>query len=191
VRPLILLDVDGPLSPWAARRDAKPDGYVEHRMRLPGWCRRKPLRMWLNPAHGPALLELAAQAGAELAWATSWEHQANTMMGPAIGLPTLPVVEFGDLTPRRGRTFTWKFGPVGRFAAGRPLAWLDDDFDTYPAARDAFLAARADLTTELIAVNPRTGIDDGHLAELADWVRSLPTPPAVPHGRPPGTGRTR
>ncbi|HKN54371.1 MAG TPA: HAD domain-containing protein [Amycolatopsis sp.] len=174
MRPLILLDVDGPLSPWAARPDAKPIGYVEHRMRLPGWSRRKPLRMWLNPAHGPALLDLAAQVNAELAWATSWEHQANTMMGPAIGLPALPVIEFGDsLEPRHGRTFTWKFGPVARYAAGRPLAWFDDDFDAYQAARDAFIAERADDSTELIAVDPRTGITGDQLAALASWANSL------------------
>lgn len=78
-------------------------------------------------------------------------------MGPVIGLPVLPVVEFGgSLTAVPGRPFTWKFGPVARFAAGRPLAWLDDDFDAYPAARDAFLdRRRADgLSTELIRVNP-------------------------------------
>lgn len=176
VRPLLLLDVDGPLSPWAAGKDAKSAGFVEHRMRLAGWSRRKPLRMWLNPTHGPALVELAERADAELVWATNWEHQANTMMGPAIGLPALPVIEFGDcLEPRPGQPFTWKYGPVARYAAGRPLAWLDDDFDAYPAARDTFVDKRraAGLSTELIKVNPRTGITDEHLAAIATWTRSL------------------
>ena len=63
MRPLILLDVDGPLSPWAAPRHAKPAGYVEHPLRLSRWSRKR-LRIWLNPAHGPALLALAGSADA-------------------------------------------------------------------------------------------------------------------------------
>lgn len=176
VKPLLLLDVDGPLSPWAAATGAKPPGFVEHRFRLRGWSRRKPLRMWLSPSLGGALLGLAADPGLDLAWATNWEHQANVMMGPAMGLPNLPVVEFpAGLQPLPGHVFTWKFGPVARFAAGRPLAWLDDDFDAYPAARDAFLDRRRGdrLPTELVDVNPRIGVTDDHLAAVATWARSL------------------
>lgn len=175
-KPLLLLDVDGPLSPWAASTHAKPAGFVEHRFRLPGWSRRRPLRMWLNPALGPALLSLAEQAGLDLVWATSWEHQANTMMGPAIGLPVLPVIQFpAGLQPLPGQPYTWKYGPVARYAAGRALAWLDDDFDVYPTARDAFVHRRraAGWSTELIGVNPRVGITDNHLAAVTDWARSL------------------
>jgi len=145
-------------------------------MRLAGWSRRKPLRIWLNPAHGPALLRLAEQIDAELAWATNWDHDANRMIGPAIGLPALPVVEVRAwLEARAGQPFRWRFGPVARYAAGRPLAWLDDDFDVYPAARDEFLARRdADgLATELVGVDPHVGITDDHLARLASWGHSL------------------
>jgi hypothetical protein len=178
VRPLLLLDVDGPLSPWAACADARPAGFVEHRFRLKGWSRRKPLRMWLNPAHGPALVGL----GMELVWATSWGHQANTLMGPALGLPTLPVIEFpAGLEPLPGRPFAWKYGPVARFAAGRPLAWLDDDFGVYPAARKAFLERRgaAGLATTLVEVDPAVGITDAQLAMLARWRRSQAGGPAA------------
>ncbi|WP_370970878.1 hypothetical protein [Amycolatopsis sp. cg9] len=165
MRPLILLDVDGPLSPWAAARHAKPAGYLEHRLRLSRWSRKR-LRIWLNPDHGPTLLALAAAANAELAWATSWEHRANRQIGPAIGLPPLPVVEFAGPQP------SWKFGPVGRFAAGRPLAWFDDDFDLFPAARQAFLDRRAELPTELIPVDAHTGLTSEHFDRLATWLRA-------------------
>lgn len=73
-----------------------------------------------------------------------------------------------------GQRFTWKYGPVGRFAAGRALAWLDDDFDIHPGPREDFLRRRADVPTELIGVNPRVGITDEHLAAVADWAGSLP-----------------
>jgi hypothetical protein len=178
VRPLVLLDVDGPLSPWAANERTRPPGYVEHRLRVGPWWWSRPLRIWLNPGHGPALLGLAERFGAELAWATSWDHRANAMIGPAIGLPVLPVVEVAaHLELRPGCAFRWKFGAVARYAAGRPLAWLDDDFDVYPAARDEFVAKRErdGLPTELITVNPRTGITDEHLATIENWARQLPT----------------
>jgi hypothetical protein len=166
VRPLILLDVDGPLSPWAAPRHAKPAGYVEQSLRLSRWSRKR-LRIWLNPAHGPALLALAGPANAELAWATSWEHRANRQVGPAIGLPPLPVIEFP------APAATWKFGPVARFAAGRPLAWFDDDFDLFPEARRQFVERRADLPTELIPVDAHTGLASEHFERLEAWLSGL------------------
>ncbi len=166
MRPLILLDVDGPLSPWAAPRHAKPAGYVEHPLRLSRWSRKR-LRIWLNPAHGPTLLALAGPANAELAWASSWEHRANVQVGPAIGLPPLPVIGFP------APAASWKFGPVARFAAGRPLAWFDDDFDLFPAARTAFLDRRTGLPTELIPVDAHTGLTPEHFDRLEAWLSGL------------------
>jgi hypothetical protein len=156
----VLLDIDGPLNPFAARTGAKPPGYVEHKFKLAGWSRRHPLRMWLNPGHGRALL--AAAGPAELAWATTWEHQANTMVGPAIGLPNLPVVRFGETGPG------WKFPAVAAYARDRPLVWLDDDFDMYTSARDEFLTSRQGLATTLLRISPRTGITDTDLVALRD-----------------------
>lgn len=50
------------------------------------------------------------------------------MVGPAIGLPTLAVVDCANVDSG------WKFDAVARHAGQRPLVWLDDDFDLYPAA---------------------------------------------------------
>jgi hypothetical protein len=161
MRPLLLLDIDGPLNPFAAKADAKPPGYHEHKFKLPGWSRRHPLRMWLNPTHGQSLL--AAAGPAQLVWATTWEHQANTMVGPAIGLPNLPVIQFGETGP------AWKYPAVAAYAQNRPLIWLDDDFDMYPTARAEFLASRGELLTTLIPVNPRTGLTDSHFAEIQQF----------------------
>jgi len=167
MKPLLLLDVDGPLNPWAAKRDAKPEGYTEHRWKLSRWSRRKPLIMWLNPGHGERLTALADRANLQLAWATTWEHQANTMIGPALGLPTLTVIEFGPPAPH------WKFRAVNRFAGDRPLAWLDDDFDLYPGQRDAFLERRRGKPTELVRVDPHTGMTGDHLEAVERWAAAL------------------
>lgn len=172
MKPLLLVDIDGPLHPFAAR--TPPEGYVEHRWRLSRWGRAVQ-RAWLNPEHGPALLAVAERTGAELAWATTWEHRANTTVGPALGLPSLPVV---GVRAYEGKA-DWKFGAVGRFARGRPLAWLDDDFDLFPTARRAFLHRRRDVTA-LIAVDPATGITADHLAAADAALRSAVGPEAGP-----------
>ena len=82
LHPLLLIDVDGVLNPFAAKRC--PAGYVEEQ--IAGF----PVR--LRAADGPALLAYADRF--ELAWATTWEDQANTEIGPRIGLPPLPVIHF-------------------------------------------------------------------------------------------------
>ncbi|SEB67496.1 hypothetical protein SAMN05216482_0488 [Streptomyces sp. PAN_FS17] len=100
-RPLLFLDVDGPLNPYAAKPTRRPDGYTTLRVPRDNGdfqdhqelsFRRGPLRVWLNPAHGQALLKL----GYELCWATTWMADANRWIGPVIGLPELPFVDFGD-----------------------------------------------------------------------------------------------
>lgn len=173
MRPLLLLDVDGPLNPWAATPDTRPADYVEHQFKLSRWSRRKTLRIWLNPHHGLDLTGLAGRTGVELVWATTWGHKANSTVGPAIGLPSLPVIEFAG--PHSDTLSTWKFPAVARYAYGRPLAWLDDDFDLYAAARAAFLAKRhADgLATFLVPVNPRVGMTPSELDLIEAWLSSL------------------
>lgn len=161
MRPLVLLDVDGPLNVWAASE--RPASYVEHRWRM-SWRRWR--TAWLDPSHGPRLLALAADLDAELAWCTTWEDDANRYVGPALGLPPLRVVGLRAYEGRSG----WKFPAVGRFAAGRPLAWLDDDFGLFPAARAEFLARRREPTA-LVEVDAARGITDEDLARVAAALR--------------------
>lgn len=80
-RPLLLLDVDGPLNPYAARwfttRVAR-DGYVFHDVGPVGGFAT--LRVALHPQHGRWLRELAAaDDGFDLVWAAwaaslGWAH---------------------------------------------------------------------------------------------------------------------
>jgi hypothetical protein len=161
VRPLLLLDIDGVLNPWAAA--ACPPGYVAHRFRA-GWRRRR--QAWLRPEHGPELLGLAERTGAELAWATSWAHDANTMVGAALGLPTLRVVEFAG--PHSDTGPEWKFLAVARFAYERPLAWLDDDFELRPVAKARFLDRR-EPPTLLVATDPAIGVTGHDLGVVERW----------------------
>jgi hypothetical protein len=87
MRPALLVDVDGVLN--ALLRCNKPRATCPCH---PGWRHvwARPFgdisyRLSLNPAHGPALLELAAATHAELVWATTWQEHANTWVGPKVG----------------------------------------------------------------------------------------------------------
>lgn len=132
-RPLLFLDVDGPLNPYAANPEKRPDGYITLRVPQdsgnpgePGGLsvRRRPLRVWLNPEHGQALLQLDY----ELCWATTWMDDANRWIAPVLGLPELPFVEFGDaLLQERPDGVHWKTGPLVDYANGRSFAWVDDE----------------------------------------------------------------
>lgn len=159
-RPLLLLDVDGPLNPYRA---TKPEGFTKHRLPTGGHS----FNVWLNHNHGRMLLDFAEQHGIELVWCTTWEHDANVCIGPHIGLPELPVIEFGFTATR------WKFNAVLDYAVGRPLAWLDDDFLLFDADQEWFVEQRGDIPTLLHLVSPKTGITADDLAAVADWAASL------------------
>ncbi|MET7277077.1 HAD domain-containing protein [Kribbella sp. NPDC005582] len=125
MRPLLLLDVDGPLNPYAA--DQPPPGYLRHEI-VEGD------RSWvvhLNPQHGEALRVLTATF--DLVWASSWEHGANRLLSPLLGLPQLPTILWPDRTPvARG---SWKTPYVAKWVGDCPFLWVDDGVDAEDAAQ--------------------------------------------------------
>jgi hypothetical protein len=180
IRPLLYLDVDGPLNPYAAKPERRPAGYTTHRMKPDGWIARhpgqppaavKPLRVWLNEAHGPELRALAARF--DLIWATTWVGEANTFIAPVLGLPPLPVVEWPDGAPPPGTDGSglfWKTRRLVAHAAGRPFAWVDDEL----GSRDrAHVTVHHKAPVLLLHIDPRLGLraaDFTTLAEFADGV---------------------
>jgi hypothetical protein len=129
------------------------------------------LRVWLNPAHGAMLVDFAGRRGMELVWCTTWEHDANVMIGPVIGLPELPVIEWGF------SAVMWKFKGVLEYATGRPLAWLDDDFGRFGTERAWFERERAPVPTLLHHVDPRVGLTPADLEAVASWRAALEASP--------------
>lgn len=153
-RPVLLIDVDGVLNPFAARR-TKP-AFTMHQ--LAGY----PVR--LNPAHGPALLAFADRF--DLVWATTWEDQANTLIGPILGLPKLPVIHF-DFAASKDH----KWPDIDRFIGDRPAIWLEDD----ARVGDNAWAQRRNLKipTRIIKTNPGSGLLPEHLAVIERFATRL------------------
>jgi hypothetical protein len=167
-KPLLLVDVDGVLNPYAAKPTRRPEGYTTRHVHSgPDGSRwsDKGIRVWLNPAHGPMLLALTGLV--DLVWATAWEHDANSLIAPAIGLPELPVIEF----PRRdsypfGQIF--KRDDVEQYVGGRAFAWLDDDFE--PGDLEwAKTRTEGGSPTLLLHIDPKVGIVQQDVNQVAEW----------------------
>ena len=159
-RPILFLDVDGPLNPYAAKPNKRPEGYETFRFfaGTGAWGKRG-LRVRLNPEHGKHLLALPF----DLVWGTTWEDQANEYIGPAIGLPELPVVHFGF------REAT-KIPALVRYADGRPFAWVDDEI---MVAEREYAKTHATAPFLLHHVSPRLGLRENDFGLLREWAENL------------------
>jgi hypothetical protein len=152
-KPYLLIDVDGVLVPFGS--ELPPDGYEA--VDIDGFDR------WLNPAHGRWLNDLGVSY--ELVWATAWGRDAPEVLGPILGLPDMPVIEFGI----GGSGETWKLDDVARFVGDRPLAWIDDDLHD-----DAWeWAGERREATLLICTDPAVGFIRAHVADLEEFAEAV------------------
>ncbi|MFD9307973.1 HAD domain-containing protein [Streptomyces sp. NPDC060048] len=166
-KPLLLIDVDGPLNPYAAKPQSRPAGYSTHRMRPTGWTAAespKPLRVWLNHGHGARLLALADSY--ELVWATTWKDEANDWIGPHLGLPRLPFIDWPVMHGRAPRGTFWKTQYVLEYAGHRPFAWIDDDIT---AMDHEYVDMRHPARALLMRIDERIGLVAEDFGTLAAW----------------------
>ncbi len=149
MRPYLLLDVGGVLSPYGM--PAPPD-----------FSEREIGGFWVvwTDAHAPRLSRLAERF--DLVWATTWEQYANQALCPALGLDPLPVITFV-----RGQTETRKLDTIKTWVGDRPTAWIDDDLhaDAYNWAK----IRNETIPTLLVQTTPSIGFTEDHVDELIEF----------------------
>ena len=149
---VLFIDVDGVLLPLRARPSSAAASGSGN-----------PLLERLDPADGPRLLAL----GAELVWATSWLGEADEVVGPLLGLPPLPHVEWADEDGDPPPGVHWKTAGVVAWAAGRAFVWLDDEVGD---ADRRWVAAHHPGPALLHRVDPHTGLTEADLAAVRRWL---------------------
>lgn len=158
-KPLLYLDIDGVLNPLSP---LDPEKFTQHTV--------DSLTINISSEYGLWLRELTDRY--DLVWATTWEHHANEHVGPLLGLPDLPVVEFSTYRRQRGdprfRIIQLlemrKWAPILRHAGGRSFAWADDVIPMR-IKRQALIYRGI----KLIHVNPHAGLTRQHVERLLAW----------------------
>jgi hypothetical protein len=140
---------------------------------MTGWGSEQIL---VSPANITRLRALAQAF--ELAWATSWEHHANSVIAPLHEIGALPVIEWdtdalgGDVLPEDqpdGWTgyHDWKLPWIERYAGDRPFAWVDDEVS------DAGIkwAERRSIPSLFVRPSSNNGLSDDHVVRLLTFAK--------------------
>ncbi|MCQ9184160.1 hypothetical protein KMT30_34995 [Streptomyces sp. IBSBF 2953] len=165
-RPLLFLDVDGPLIPFGIPSEhPEPPAANAPTPADQG----NPLLERLDPDIGARLLAL----GCDLVWATTWMEKANEIVAPRIGLPNLPVAEWPD-TRADAETgpsgLHWKTRHLVEWADGRPFIWADDEISSMDRL---WVAAQHPGQSLLHRVDPARGLTDPDFSAMTDWLRAV------------------
>ena len=161
-KPLLLLDIDGVLNPWAAQ--VCPDGFQEHAL-----FTSDDESIRVAAVHGPWIRELEAKF--EVVWASAWGAESR-LLGELLGLPDYPVVVFPS-TPFRPRD---KVFAIADYVGDRPCAWVDDQHTN----EGRKWAESRGVPTFLWSIDPAIGLAYGDVERLADWAASLSRRPSDP-----------
>lgn len=171
-RPVVALDVDGVLAPDPARIVGHTEALAALGYRKHAFDDHGPDGMpasgvvWLHPEHGPWLRELL-DLGAELVWATSWNHVAASWIAPRLDLPAFPVLDVPRTGPRFGRSP--KLDVLTRWAGDRPLAWVDDELG---GKEPGWAEDRRDDGFPTLIVQPDSGrgLERRHIDKIVRWL---------------------
>jgi hypothetical protein len=151
--PILAVDVDGVISLFGF--DQPPPETVGRFHIVDG------MPHFISSAAGERLQRLTRHY--ELVWATGWEERANDHLPNLLGLPVLPTLSFGS--DARFGTAHWKLGPIGAYARGRSLAWIDDSL-----SEECYRWAEArPEPTLLVPAESAIGLEEWHVEALIEW----------------------
>ncbi|MDX6601263.1 MAG: hypothetical protein QOF13_465 [Solirubrobacterales bacterium] len=155
-RPILAIDVDGVISLFGA--ETPPDRSLTKLQLVDG------VPHLISLPVGDRLVRLGEHF--ELVWASGWEDKANFYLPTLLGLPDLPHISFGSAAPG---AVHWKLEPLTEYATGRPLAWIDDNFNE---ACYAWAEQRPEPTL-LVPTESHLGLEEAHVEALRQWAVSL------------------
>jgi hypothetical protein len=165
--PLLMLDVDGVLTPTFAWN--RPEGYKAFAVRRSelGKTAKRYSPLWLNPRHGVWLGALDT----EIRWATAWEAAANAQIGRHLGMVKLPHVSFSrrDFRPQADGSH-WKLDDIMANADGRPFVWVDDGVSGADVVR---VQLEYPAPALLYRVDPRRGLTWNDMSHVWGWLNAV------------------
>lgn len=154
--PVLFVDVDGVISLFGFPAHSPPPG----RFQLVDG-----IAHFLSAAAGEHLRRLALCF--EPVWCTGWEEKAGEYLPHALELAdSYPHLTF-ERNPGRMHAH-WKLGAIERYAAARPLAWIDDVHDE-ACAEWARERAERGAATLLVTTDPAVGLTAEHVTALTTW----------------------
>ena len=159
-QPFLLLDVDGVLAVKPGHRRDKALGRHEV-IASDGQSHT----IWLDPRHRQWLTRLAETFTP--VWTTGWEHDAPRLLGPLLGLPAMPVIEFTQ-RPELGVPID-KLPDVIDFVGDNAAAWVDDEL----SGREQAWAEGRLSPTLLISPDPALGLTSQHVNQLLRFAESV------------------
>ncbi|MFC7712107.1 hypothetical protein [Micromonospora lupini] len=105
-------------------------------------------------------------------------EDANEVIAPLLGLPTLPVVDMGELPEIDDPVFSeddwtaklhWKTRALVETAAGRPFVWVDDEITEVDRS---WVAAHHPGRALLHRVASDSGLTDADLVVVEEWLQA-------------------
>lgn len=158
--PLIILDVDGVLSPLRSMRRESTWGDW-------GTCPGAQVRVPVSEAMGRALGQLPG----EIVLCSDWGTRAS-VVSEALGWGEVPALR-RELPSR----WWWKLDAVRAFLGARPrrpIAWVDDELRNHPEA--AAWMMRAGVPALLLSPDPREGVTPEDVDRLMAFCRDCREP---------------